>query len=340
MVLKYSTGDPQANIALFTSPVPGSVFVADQQFEYVMTSLLPSLIVVMYMPSVYSLVFLLVKEKESGARSSMAIMGMTNTAYWMSWFVYYTLINTVITTLAWMVLLYNVINYSKIIYIWFFFWLYGESVFGQIVFLQSLFSASKYAGIVSTLVYFGSDFLNFAINDGTSRAAKVLASILPQVASGQTSAVFAEYEGTGVGIGWSTAGVVYQNYSFDTGLWMMCVSLVTFTALGLYLDAVLPFKYGKRESPIFCLLPRSYGCCRRERRRVQETGDDVLPSTNDAQDDQFEMENVGEANYEAPPLVCRRQEQYGDYLRIEGLQKTFPGGFQAVKGLNVKMYNG
>ena len=57
-------------------------------------------------------------------------------------------------------------------------------------------------------------------------------------------------------------------------------------------------------------------------------------------DDQFEMANVGEANYEAPPLVCRRLEQFGDYLRIENLQKTFPGGFQAVKGLNVKMYNG
>ena len=30
MVLKYSTGNPQANIAVVTSPVPGSVFVADQ----------------------------------------------------------------------------------------------------------------------------------------------------------------------------------------------------------------------------------------------------------------------------------------------------------------------
>ena len=204
-----------------------------------------------------------------------------------------------------------------------------------------MFSASKYAGIVSTLVYFGSDFFNFAISkNGSSRAAKVLASILPQVASGQTAVVFAEYEGTGVGIDWSTAGVVYQNYSYDTGLWMMAVSLCTFTALGLYLDNVLPSKFGKRKSPIFCLLPRSYKCCRSERRRVQQTGDDALPSSPGAQDDQFEVANVGEANYEAPPLVCRRQEQYGDYLRIAGLQKTFPGGFQAVKGLNVKMYNG
>ena len=58
------------------------------------------------------------------------------------------------------------------------------------------------------------------------------------------------------------------------------------------------------------------------------------------EDDRFEMMNVGENNYESPSLVCKRQEQYGDYLRIEGLQKTFDGGFQAVKGLNVKMYSG
>ena len=339
MILKRTTGDPQASISLMESPVPGSVYVSDQ-FEYVMQSLLPSLLMVMYMPPVYSLVFLIVQEKERGTKETMRIMGMSGLSYWLSWFVYYSLLNTLMTTFALLVVCINCINYSKVIYVWLFFWLYGESVFGQIVFLQSLFSASKYAGIVSTLVYFGSDFFNFAISaNGSTRAAKILASILPQVASGQTAVVFAEYEGTGVGIDWSTAGVVYQNYSFDTGLWMMAVSLCVFTALGLYLDAVLPSKYGKRKSPIFCLLPRSYGCCRRKRRTIQQTEDDVLPVA-DGQDDEFEVANVGAANYEAPPLVCRRQEQYGDYLRIENLQKTFPGGFQAVKGLNVKMYNG
>lgn len=270
------------------------------------------------------------------------MMGMTDTAYWLSWFAYYTMINTIIATLCWGTLLYNVINFSSPLYLWLFFWLYGEAVFGQVMFLQSLFSASKYSGIVSTLVYFGSDFFNFAIaGRDTPRVAKMLASLLPQVASGQTAVVFAEYEGTGAGIDWSTAGVIYQNYSFASGLWMMAVGLCAWTLLGLYLDAVLPSKYGKRKSPIFCLLPRSYKCCRGERRRVQQNrGDDELAATDTAQDDHFEMANVGEANYEAPPLLCRRLEQFGDYLRVENLQKTFPGGFQAVKGLNVKMYNG
>ena len=44
-------------------------------------------------------------------------------------------------------------------------------------------------------------------------------------------------------------------------------------------------------------------------------------------------------NYEAPPIICRRVEQTGDFLKIDNLQKTFSGGFRAVKGVNVKMYD-
>lgn len=44
-------------------------------------------------------------------------------------------------------------------------------------------------------------------------------------------------------------------------------------------------------------------------------------------------------NYESPPLICKRLESTGDYLRIENLQKTFSGGFTAVAGVNVKMYD-
>lgn len=44
-------------------------------------------------------------------------------------------------------------------------------------------------------------------------------------------------------------------------------------------------------------------------------------------------------NYESPPVICKRLEATGDYLRIENLQKTFGGGFRAVRGVNVKMYD-
>jgi len=65
-------------------------------------------------------------------------------------------------------------------YLWIFFWLYGEAVFGQIIFLQSMFTGSKYAGIVSTVIYFSGVLVNKAVlADGVTRTTKLLASLLP-----------------------------------------------------------------------------------------------------------------------------------------------------------------
>ena len=56
--------------------------------------------------------FKITREKESRAKETMRIMGMTDLPYWLSWFLFYTLINTAVTTLAWGALMYNVITYS------------------------------------------------------------------------------------------------------------------------------------------------------------------------------------------------------------------------------------
>ena len=97
-------------------------------------------------------------------------MGMTDLPYWLSWLVFYTVINTLVSTLAWGTLMFKVINYSVPFYLWIFFWLYGQAVFGQIIFLQSMFTRSKYAGIVSTVIYFCGVLLNSVVsNDDVTR---------------------------------------------------------------------------------------------------------------------------------------------------------------------------
>lgn len=157
----------------------------EDPMQMILPQILPFFLLIAYIPPVYNTVFHLVKEKESRTKESMRMMGMTDTAYWLSWFCYYTLINTAISTLSWIILLVNVVRYSNAFYVWLFFWMYGQAVFGQIVFLQSLFTSSKYSGIVSTLIYFGSDFFNFLINGSDhSRTSKMLASLLPQVSLG------------------------------------------------------------------------------------------------------------------------------------------------------------
>ena len=217
---------------------------------------------------VYNMVFRIVAEKESRAKEIMRIMGMTDLPYWLSWFVFYSIVNTVVSTLCWGILMSNVINYSQSGYIWLFFWLYGEAVFGQIIFLQSMFSGSKYAGIVSTIIYFCGVLVDKVIaGDNITRVSKLVASLLPQVALMQGSVIFANYEGTGVGLNSSTSAVIYENYSFNSALWMMALDFVIYFALGLYMDKVIPSDVGQRLSPFFLCTPSYYRCCRRQRRR-------------------------------------------------------------------------
>ena len=106
-----------------------------------------------------------------------------------------------------------------------------------------------------------------------------------------------------MGIDSSIAAVLYQNYSFDTALWMYLVSLIVFSVLGLYLDNTLPVKFGTRKHPCFCIMPSSYKCCRGDRHRRTEAGGGYNAVE---EDDEFERANVGENNYEAPTQVSKR----------------------------------
>ena len=60
----------------------------------------------------------------------------------------------------------------------------------------------------------------------------------------QGSAVFAQFEGSGVGLNDSTASIVYNNYSFDSAIYMLLLDFIIFFGLGLYMDKVMPFGYG------------------------------------------------------------------------------------------------
>ena len=209
--------------------------------------LLPLFLLLAFIPPVYNMTFKIVREKETRAKETMRIMGMTDLPYWLSWFMFYTCINFVVSTLAWFTLLFKVLNYSNPIYIWILFFLYGQAVFGQIIFLQSMFTGSKYAGIVSTIIYFCGVLVNKLImEDGVPRSSKLLASLLPQVALMQGSIQFANYEGTGVGLDSSTVSVIYEEYSFNSALWMLFLDFLLFFLVGLYLDKVIPSDFGQR----------------------------------------------------------------------------------------------
>ena len=83
--------------------------------------------------------------------------------------------------------------------------------------------------------------------------------------------IFADYEGTGVGLDAATTAIAYNEYSFNTSLWMLLLDFVLFFLIGLYLDKVIPSNFGQRLNPCFICMPSFYSCCRSDRRKSKVT---------------------------------------------------------------------
>ena len=206
--------------------------------------------------------FQIVKEKESRIKESMRMMGMKDSAYWLSWYVYYTCISTCIVILAWLVMLINSIPHSNSFLVFLYLEFYAQAVFGEIVFLSSLFENSKYSGLVATLIYFGLSLVGIVVQSPDSaKALKIALSIIPQVAMTQTCQVFGNLESSGLGLKFSNMNEIINNYTFVTGLIMMIFGMVTFIMLGFYMDAVLPKTYGERMPACFCFTKKFCCCC-------------------------------------------------------------------------------
>ena len=78
-------------------------------FGRVLAQLFPFFLLLIFIPPVYNTVYLIVTEKETRAKESMRMMGMSDIPYWFSWFVWNMFISTVMITSAWLIIIWNVI---------------------------------------------------------------------------------------------------------------------------------------------------------------------------------------------------------------------------------------
>ena len=179
VILKLETDTAEASINVLSAPLPSN-YDSNDDYGQIIQGVLPQLILLIFIPPVYNMVFMLVKEKESRIKESMRMMGMRDSAYWLSWYVYYTCVSTAIVFLAWLVLLINAIKYSNPFLILVFMIFYAQSIFAQIVAISALFENSKYSGIVGTLIYFGLNMLFFLVQDPQASAgSKAFWSLIP-----------------------------------------------------------------------------------------------------------------------------------------------------------------
>jgi hypothetical protein len=113
-----------------------------------------------FIPLLFRMVTRVVSEKSTRAKESMRMMGMGDSSYWISWFIQWTLSNTILVTLMWGILMINCFSRTHGGIVWLFMWLFGQSLFGLLLFAQSLFSKAKEAAATTTGLYFATSLID------------------------------------------------------------------------------------------------------------------------------------------------------------------------------------
>ena len=93
-ILRGRTGSAGAYISMINAQVKSSEHTKDD-FIQAAEGLLNFFILLIFLAPLYRFVSNTVTEKETKMKEAMKIMGLTDLPYWLSWFTYYTIINTI-----------------------------------------------------------------------------------------------------------------------------------------------------------------------------------------------------------------------------------------------------
>ena len=249
-------------------------------FAALLSGLLGFFFLVMYVPPVYRTVYRIVAEKENRAKEAMRMMGLKDFPYWASWWAYYTLVNTAMVSLTWIILVIWVFQFTDWSIIYLVMWLYGQSLFGLMLITQSVFTKARAAAITTSLIYWGTSMImEFARKSEATSQIKTVSSLSPPVAMMQTLNVMARYEQSGVGIRWTNIDTVYNLWSVKQGLIMMGFNCIYLVLVGLYLEQVMPKTIGTRRHVLFFLFPSFWSECLK-RKRTTSAQKKIAPKLN------------------------------------------------------------
>jgi ATP-binding cassette, subfamily A (ABC1), member 3 len=273
------------------------------------------------------LIKLLVEEKESKVKESMKMMGLSSSVFWLSWAVFYLFFFALMAICMAIPSCQSLFQRSYPPIIFLFFFLFLVSIFGLVMLTTAFFDNSKTASVFSFLVFLGL-FVPYYALPATSvtipRSTAQLACLSAPLCLALGVSTLSSWESQGLGVHWSNIATEQSpGTSLSLVFYMWMVDLVLYVLLALYLDRVLPSKYGVKLPFYFVCLPSYYNCsCFSERAEVNsdEHNDADKPSS------QF-FESIG-GRAHGPVAVA-----------IQNLTKKF-GSKVAVNSLSIDMYEG
>jgi len=288
------------------------------------------MLVVAFIIPLFRMISNIVQDKELKTREGMKMMGLKDSAYWLSFFVYYLLIFAVIAASLTAIVVYTINTNSGLAIYFVFYLLYGMATFSFGFLVASFFHKARMAAISGALANFTTILLKYiVVNPTVPYSIKVLASIFPTVAGCLGNASVVMLETSGEGVQFYNSGEFAENYSFKTSLIMLGVDFALYGILALYFDNVIPSSTGSRKSLLFFLSP-SFWCghsktiINNEFRTIEQSEDEIL---------------YPDKHFDRVSEDLKVQEKNNECFKIRNLTKQFHEK-QVVSDFSVNMYKG
>uniref|UniRef100_A0A8C4NP10 ABC transporter domain-containing protein n=1 Tax=Dicentrarchus labrax TaxID=13489 RepID=A0A8C4NP10_DICLA len=238
----------------------GSVEV--QKFPHALISIY---LVLAFTPFVTFLIVNVAAEKEHRLKDTMTMMGLYDTAFWLSWGLLYAALVTTMSILMSVIATYTALfPNSDFFVIFLLIFLYGISSIFFSFMLTPLFKKPKFASTVGSMltVVFGClSLFTVLMKDFPQPLVWLLCLLSPSAFSiGIAQVVYLEAQGDGAVFSSLTNGP----HPLYVPLLMLVVDCILYLLLAIYLDQVLPGEFGMRRSLVYFLKP-SYWSKRRKR---------------------------------------------------------------------------
>jgi hypothetical protein len=193
----------------------------------------------------YYLVSKLAEEKESKSREGMKMMGLKDSAYFLSWWVFFVILVIIMSTIITAMVSINVFAQSSKVLVFALAFFYGLSLFGFSLIVVSILPTVRGSATAATLIHLITYFAVFALKDPDLPAGlKVGMSVFPNV--GMTFAIYNLYnaEANQSGLQFSNMSQWFNNSSFQSSIIMLIFDTLLLLCIGLYLDQILQSQFG------------------------------------------------------------------------------------------------
>eukprot|EP01083_Nonionella_stella_P193084 713453_1 len=291
---------------------------------------------IMFCYPVITVVSILVEEKQTKIKEGMKMMGATTSAYWLSWFIWFTAEFTFIALCVTLIGVGGkVFRYSDgiVIFLWFELFCISSAVFGMMI--STLFDNPKSASLFGLIAFFAV-LIGGQFSGSLDESGKTGLCLLAPACFVTSVPTLVQYEVSIIGLTFDNIHDDYGAFKFVTCLVMMAIDIVIYGVLTLYLDQVWPSKYGQKQSFWYFVLP-SYWCPKFEK---------CCESQEKQQQNNLRLIRRLSSINEIPNYEPQGNSKGEAVISIRTLSKTFRSFFgsrkdvKAVKSVSMDMYRG